>query len=390
MKQPSCLPIIVVLLALYSAPSYEAGITTIEDIKCENVSSIEFTLDIADHDNWSDADVATWELQHGGASNPNCQPSFTSPSGKVKYGAFSADECKTSLTENANGLTLDYEFKIQVSAPGNLTFQYDHDYTITCTYNREKQGLQASFLPQHSITGTGTGSGQLDFTFELFNGNTKIESGSTTKIELETALTGKLKVSESGFPTGNFTVFFVSVTVDKESLNNSSPITMITNGCADDAQQAANFVENPSSCDGDNTDEFSFKAFRLSGQTENDKVEFTVTAKVCYNNVGGCSCNCNDRKRRSTLEETSRTLYYIRAGPFTFVDADGEEKQADTVVDEDKDSSVPVHVVTIGVVGGVVAVAIICVAVIIVLRKRRYNVTLTESRGTHEFATPGV
>ena len=63
---------------------------------------------------------------------------------------------------------------------------------------------------------------------------------------------------------------------------------------------------------------------------------------------------------------------------------------ADTVVDEDKDSSVPVHVVTIGVVGGVVAVAIICVAVIIVLRKRRYNVTLTESRGTHEFATPGV
>lgn len=74
------------------------------------------------------------------------------------------------------------------------------------------------------------GSGQLDFTFELFNGNTKIESGSTTKIELETALTGKLKVSESGFPTGNFAVFFVSVTVDKESLNNSSPITMITNG----------------------------------------------------------------------------------------------------------------------------------------------------------------
>ena len=142
---------------LYFLTAYEAGITTIEDIKCENVSSIEFTLDIADHDNWSNADAATWELQHGGASNPNCQPSFTSPSGKVKYGAFSADECKTSLTENANGLTLDYEFKIQVSAPGTLTFQYDHDYTITCTYNREKQGLQASFLPQHSITGTGTG-----------------------------------------------------------------------------------------------------------------------------------------------------------------------------------------------------------------------------------------
>ena len=62
----------------------------------------------------------------------------------------------------------------------------------------------------------------------------------------------------------------------------------------------------------------------------------------------------------------------------------------DTVFDEDKGSSVPVHVVTVGVVGGVVAVTIVCVAVIIVLRKRHHNVTLTESRGTHEFATPGV
>ena len=63
---------------------------------------------------------------------------------------------------------------------------------------------------------------------------------------------------------------------------------------------------------------------------------------------------------------------------------------ADTVVDEDKDSSAPAHVITVGVVGGVVAVAIVCVAVIIVLRKRRHTITLTESRGTHEFATPIV
>ena len=41
-------------------------------------------------------------------------------------------------------------------------------------------------------------------------------------------------------------------------------------------------------------------------------------------------------------------------------------------------------------VSGVVAVAIVCVAFIIVLRKRRHTITLTESRGTNEFATPGV
>ena len=85
-------------------------------------------------------------------------------------------------------------------------------------------------------------------------------------------------------------------------------------------------MDNPTSCDGDNEDEFPFKAFRLSGQTVNEKIVFTVTAKVCYDGFPGCECNCGDRKRRRTLDETSKTLYYIRAGPFTFVDA-GERKE---------------------------------------------------------------
>ena len=53
---------------------------------------------------------------------------------------------------------------------------------------------------------------------------------------------------------------------------------------------------------------------------------------------------------------------------------------ADTVVDENKDSSVLFHVVAAEVFGGIVAVAIVCMAVIIVLRKR----------GAYEIATPGV
>ena len=137
--------------------AYEQETTTIEGINCGDGSAIEFTLVIPDFDRWSDADAAIWELKHSGlAPNTDCQPSFTSVADKVKYGAFSADVCKNSLTENADGITLDYVFRIQVSASGSPTFQYDHDYTITCTYNREKQGLQASFLPQHTITETGT------------------------------------------------------------------------------------------------------------------------------------------------------------------------------------------------------------------------------------------
>ena len=86
-------------------------------------------------------------------------------------------------------------------------------------------------------------------------------------------------------------------------------------------------MNDPSSCDGDKEDEFSFKAFRFSGQTGSQKVVFTVTAKVCYDGSSGCECGCGSLKRRSTLDETSKTLYYIRAGPFTFVDADEREEQ---------------------------------------------------------------
>ena len=126
-------------------------------IKLRDGSNIEFTLLIPDRDQWSDADEAAWELKHdGGAPNTDCQPSFAEAN-KVKYGPFEASDCKTSLTESANGNNLDYVFQIQVNAIGSPTFQYDHDYTITCTYNREKVGLQASFLPQHSVTETGTG-----------------------------------------------------------------------------------------------------------------------------------------------------------------------------------------------------------------------------------------
>ena len=66
--------------------------------------------------------------------------------------------------------------------------------------------------------------------------------------------------------------------------------------------------DNPTSCDGDNEDEFPFKAFRISGQTVNERIVFTVTAKVCYDGFPGCECNCGDRKRRSTLDETPKSL----------------------------------------------------------------------------------
>ena len=72
---------------------------------------------------------------------------------------------------------------------------------------------------------------------------------------------------------------------------------------------------------------FHLKLFVSLVKRKMIKLNLLSQPKFAITMLVGCSCNCNDRKRRSTLEETSRTLYYIRAGPFTFVDADGEEKQ---------------------------------------------------------------
>ena len=56
----------------------------------------------------------------------------------------------------------------------------------------------------------------------------KIDPNSATAVELKTALTGKLTVSESFLGSQSFSVFFYSVTVDEESLDTPAPITLIT------------------------------------------------------------------------------------------------------------------------------------------------------------------
>lgn len=58
----------------------------------------------------------------------------------------------------------------------------------------------------------------------------KIDPNGATAVELKTARTGKLTVSESFLGSQSFSVFFYSVPVDEESLDTPAPITLITDG----------------------------------------------------------------------------------------------------------------------------------------------------------------
>ena len=111
-------------------------------------------ISIPDIAEWGVGDEAAWALV--GTSDASCQPNFTVNAGKVTYGPFDGNVCKTNLTETDTHLK--FLFEIDARPSGGLTFSYDHHYQVTCQYNKEKQDIQASFTPLHSVSNTGQGN----------------------------------------------------------------------------------------------------------------------------------------------------------------------------------------------------------------------------------------
>ena len=83
----------------------------------------------------------------------------------MKYGPFDGSICHSSLDTQSNDKII-YTFSVDVTADGSgPTFRLDHSYQILCTYNLQRENLQASFLPQHSVTGSGEGESKCKATF---------------------------------------------------------------------------------------------------------------------------------------------------------------------------------------------------------------------------------
>ena len=135
--------------------SVHASQATISSITCaDDGQGITFVVNIPDGDEWSDtvADRAAWTLV-----NSNCQPNSIN-SGQVAYGPLDGDQCK-SIDVNETSTHLIFVFVINVRPTGGLTYRYDHQYVITCQYNKVDDDLQASFLPLQRVSNTGTGKG---------------------------------------------------------------------------------------------------------------------------------------------------------------------------------------------------------------------------------------
>lgn len=83
----------------------------------------------------------------------------------MKYATFSVENCADEPGVTADGTNLEYTFSIDVSATAGsggpaIVYAYDHLYTVTCYYNREKENLMASFEPRHLLTDDASGKSE--------------------------------------------------------------------------------------------------------------------------------------------------------------------------------------------------------------------------------------
>ena len=139
-----------------------AGHATLKDVNCSDASSISFSIYIPDFDVWvNSSKESSWSLNK--VSNATCAPTFDQDTGLVMYSNIDVSTCAPgdpAITPDNS--TFEYEFVISVDAEAGstidpVTYAYDHDYVVTCFYNRVQENLMASFEPLHSLTDSGSG-----------------------------------------------------------------------------------------------------------------------------------------------------------------------------------------------------------------------------------------
>ncbi len=161
----NCIKYIVIKNNLFVNYSGQGSLINID---CSSVQAISFAIDIPDIAQWDTAiaaDVDAWAL-NGKTDDASCKPFFNQGTGYVEYAAFSVVNCADEPTVSSDGTKLRYTFVIDVAAAAGptvlpATLQNDHQYTVTCFYDREQTNLQASFEPLHPSTEEGSGKSEV-------------------------------------------------------------------------------------------------------------------------------------------------------------------------------------------------------------------------------------
>ncbi|KAL9952423.1 hypothetical protein ACROYT_G039677 [Oculina patagonica] len=386
MKLILCLSIAAVFLFGAAVVHGQVTAATLSSIDCSRVHTISFVLDVTnmyDLAQWDFTDpaaISLWAV-NGNTGVAACKPTYAAgPPATLTYGPFDVAVC--GITPIISFDKVIYQFSITVVSDDTpVTYQYDHLYTVKCSYDKQ-QNLQASFQPLHSLSDDGSAGGNLliAFTLHLQSDNSELAG----IIDLSTPIYGKVVIeADPAFP--DLDVHLQLVQASSDSANSVNQILLIQDGC----EKSTVVDHNSVSCDADADERFNMftnGAFRFSGQVTGNEVYFHATVIVCLASDGmsecqqECAAACaapTKRKRRETVQDAMETTYYVSAGPYRIADS---KKEA--AVDKDEGAAFPTYAIAVVAVCGVVVIAIASAVVVIVLRRRRQNSTVADPRNT--------
>ncbi|PFX16429.1 ZP domain-containing protein-like [Stylophora pistillata] len=323
-----------------------------------------------------------WTTKTGYAE---CEPTIGADT--VTYGNLPLPNCTLESNQNATHITYILRINAEKSDPGGTgqLRAYDHKYYVTCTYNNTGSAT-ASFVPIKNRVDNDTADGEFTFSLNAFT-DAAHTVPVTGPLDLNVDIYFKAEVTtQSSAP--NLDLYPVSCNSSKSYDPDSTDgrFTLITNGCGSDGVSEDLSDTLLYNCTDDSiTETFSLKTYRYFGAAEGATVYIHCDLRVCLADGANTACECPDdaascvgvpstdvsrRRRRSVYDSVDESrLHHVVSGPFTFKQKQPNEDEAASKNQEETSQSFQT-VAIVGAVCGVVAVAIICATVYLVIRRR--------------------
>nr|XP_058962133.1 ZP domain-containing protein-like [Pocillopora verrucosa] len=343
-----------ILLATFMLVLHQTKGQTTASVTCNPDHTVSITIsDVDDAKFWNSAE---WSTDPGNAA---CEPTIDGVTDTVTYTNLPLPDC--TFQSNQKDEEVQYILKISAQkSSGDLLWSL------------------VSFLEDGS------------FTFSLMAYE---DSGFSTLVnnpvdlDVNIFFMGKVE-TQSGAPNLDLYPVRCYSSESNDPYDTGANFTLIINGCgSDDVSQDLDDTLSYTCADNSVNEAFSLRTYRYFGADEGAEVYIHCDFRVCLADVPDTKCECPDdpntcvgdpvtdiapvrRRRRSISDSVDESqLYHVVYGPFTFKQ---EELNKDEVAPKDqKETRQPSQTLPIvGAVCGVVAVAVICATVYLVIHYR--------------------
>lgn len=374
-----------ILLATFMLVLHQTKGQTNALVTCHSDHTVSIAIsDVDDAKFWNSAE---WSTKAGNAA---CEPTIDGVADTVTYTNLLLPDCALQSNQKDEGVQYILKISAEKGSGDPVTGQlraYDHLYYVTCNYDNTDRA-SASFVPIKNRAKNETEDGSFTFSLMAYE-----DDGFTTLVtnpldlDVDIFFLGKVE-TQSGAPNLDLYPVRCYSSESNDPYDTGANFTLIMNGCGSDAvSQDLDDTLSYVCTNNDVNEAFSLKTYRYFGAADGAEVYIHCDFRVCLANVPNTKCECPDdpntcvgvpatdvaavgRRRRSISDSVDESqLYHVVYGPFTFKQ---EELNKDEVAPKDqKETRQPSQKLPIvGAVCGVVAVAVICATVYLVIHYR--------------------